>query len=170
MKSGKVKSRKRDADGTLKGNRHSNPLFDTRAYIVEFNDGVEKEYTANNIAENMYAQCNPDGQQFLLLHGITDHRKDGHAVEKPDAFITINGKQSRKNTTKGWHLCVEWKDGSTSWEKLSALKESNPVEVAEYALSAGISDEPAFTWWTGHVLNAAIVRAILTDSLETTEA
>jgi hypothetical protein len=27
------------------------------------------------------------------------------------------------------------------------LKESNPVDVAEYAVSRGIADEPAFRWW-----------------------
>ena len=55
-------------------------------------------------------------------------------------------------TTKGWRLCVKWKDGSTSWEKLSNLKESNPVEVAEYATAVGIDDQPAFKWWVPHVL------------------
>ena len=32
------------------------------------------------------------------------------------------------------------------------MKESYPVEVAEYAEAVGISDEPAFSWWTAHVL------------------
>ena len=32
------------------------------------------------------------------------------------------------------------------------MKESYPVEVAEYAEATGISDEPAFSWWTTHVL------------------
>ncbi|KAL7476514.1 LOW QUALITY PROTEIN: hypothetical protein ACHAW6_002375 [Cyclotella cf. meneghiniana] len=27
------------------------------------------------------------------------------------------------------------------------LKESHPVQVAEFALAAGIEDEPAFNWW-----------------------
>ena len=33
------------------------------------------------------------------------------------------------------------------------MKVSYPVEVAEYAEAVGISDETAFSWWTGHVLN-----------------
>ena len=32
------------------------------------------------------------------------------------------------------------------------MKESYPVEVAEYAEAVGISDEPAFSWLTAHVL------------------
>jgi hypothetical protein len=153
LKTGKVKSRKREADGTLKGTSHLNTMFDTRAYIVEFPDGAEAEYTANLIAENMYAQCNPDGEQFLLLGAITDHKKDGHAVDKADAFISINGRRKRKKTTKGWKLCSEWRDGTTSWETLASLKESYPVQVAEYAIAVGISEEPAFAWWVPHVLN-----------------
>ena len=151
--SGKVMTRKREADGSLKGERHSNPLFDTRAYVIEFPDGMEAEYTANIIAENMYAQCNADGEQYLLLNGIKDHKKDGNAVEKADAYLNINGKSHRKKTTKGWRLCVEWKDGSTSWERLADLKESNPVELAEYAVAVGIEDEPAFKWWVPFTLN-----------------
>ena len=43
------------------------------------------------------------------------------------------------------------KDKSTSWERLSDMKESYPVEVAEYAEAVGKSDKPAISWWTVHV-------------------
>ena len=101
----------------------------------------------------MYAQCNIDGEQYLLLKYISDHNRDGHTVEKADAYITVNNRQPLRKTTKGWHLCVEWKDGTTTWENLANLKESNPVEVADYALSVGIDDEPAFKWWVPYTLN-----------------
>jgi hypothetical protein len=32
------------------------------------------------------------------------------------------------------------------------LKESNPVEVAEYATKVGIADEAAFAWWVPYTL------------------
>ena len=111
---------------------------------------MEAEYTANVIAENMYSQCDTDGNQYLLLEAIVDHRKDGHAVSKSDMYTSVGGRRSLKKTTKGWHLCVEWKDGSTSWEKLSNLKESNPIKVAEYSVARGINKEPAFRWWVGY--------------------
>ena len=57
-----------------------------------------------------------------------------------------------KHTTKGWMLCVQWKDKSTSWEKLSDTKESYPVKVAEYATALGIQDEPDFAQWSKDVL------------------
>jgi hypothetical protein len=57
-----------------------------------------------------------------------------------------------KNTTRCWHLCVEWEDGTTSWERLVDLKESNPVEVAEYAAVKSFLDTPGFVWWAPHIL------------------
>jgi hypothetical protein len=152
---GKVARRKRDRDGNLKGTRHSNRILDTRTYEVEFPDGRVAEYSANVIAESMYAQCDAEGNQFLLLKAICDHCKNGHAVEKADMFVEDGGLGSnhhKKKTTRGWFLLVEWKDGSTSWEKLADLKESNPIEVAEYPVAQGIQDEPAFAWWVPYVL------------------
>ena len=32
------------------------------------------------------------------------------------------------------------------------MKESHPVEVAEYARARGIDKEPAFEWWVPHTL------------------
>ncbi len=39
-----------------------------------------------------------------------------------------------------------------SWEKLSDLKESHPLETAEYAVTMGVDHEPATNWWVPHVL------------------
>ena len=35
---------------------------------------------------------------------------------------------------------------------MSALKESNPIELAEYAVVAGLTEEPAFKWWVPQTL------------------
>jgi len=32
------------------------------------------------------------------------------------------------------------------------LKEANPIKTAEYAVSKGISEEPAFNWWVPYTL------------------
>jgi hypothetical protein len=42
---------------------------------------------------------------------------------------------------------VEFADGTTHWIPLKDLKESNCVEVAEYAVASQIADEQAFAWW-----------------------
>jgi hypothetical protein len=57
-----------------------------------------------------------------------------------------------KKTTKGWQLYIQWKDGTTSWERLADLKESNPIEAAEYAFARGIDNETAFAWWVNFTL------------------
>ena len=150
--SGKVKRRKRELDGTLKGKANSNPILDSRTYEVEFPDGQVVEYSANVIAQNMYSQCDTEGNQYLLLKEIVDWRKDDTAIGRDDMYVQSGANRHLRKTTKGWQLCVEWKDGTTSWERLADLKESNPVEVAEYAVAQGIHEEPAFLWWVPYTI------------------
>ena len=82
---------------------------------------------------------------------IVDHRKDTNVGSKDNQNVTVSGKSYKQKTTRGWQLYIEWKDKSTSWERLSDMKESYTVEAAEYAEAVGISDEPAFSWLTAHV-------------------
>ena len=81
MKTGKVKRRARNASGELIGTKNDNPILDTRAYQVEFPDGGIAEYSANMIAENMYAQCDTQGNQQMLMDAITDHKSSGLSGE-----------------------------------------------------------------------------------------
>ena len=149
---GRVVSRKRSPDGSFKGTANVNPILDTRSYQVRFPDGQEAEFAANIIAENMYSQCDLDGNQYLLMDAIIDHKVDSTAVKDADRYVIVNGRQYPRKTTSGWWLCVQWKDGTTSWERLAELKESNPIEVAEYVVAANIQNEPAFAWWVPAVL------------------
>ncbi|KAL7476000.1 hypothetical protein ACHAW6_001889 [Cyclotella cf. meneghiniana] len=100
---------------------------------------------ANAIAEALYAQCDPDGNQYVMLDAIMDYQKNPNvAVSRNNQVKVVGGKKVVSRSTRSWELCHEWKDGSTSWKKLSNLKESHPIQVAEFALAAGIADEPAF--------------------------
>ena len=65
MMAGKVVGRKRDSDGEPIGQENKNPL-DNRVYEVEFVDGSCTKFGANAVAENMYAQCDVDGNQFQI--------------------------------------------------------------------------------------------------------
>jgi hypothetical protein len=150
---GRVTKRTRGPDGETIGRAHANPLFDTREYEIEFTNGMHEKYQANIIAENMYAQVDNEGFQYLMLKEITDHKKDASAILISEGSVRSgNGQMKPKVTTRGWFLLVQWRDGSTSWEKLKDLKASNPVEVAEYAVANRIAEEPAFKWWVPHVL------------------
>ena len=150
---GRVTERKRDAEGNVSGTANANPILDTREYRVEFENGEVSELAANAIAESMYAMCDEDGHQVLMFDSVLDHKKDDTALNKlTQVFVDGQGRKRYKRSTKGWFLCVQWKDGSTSWEKLADFKECYPVQVAEYALARGIDHEPAFNWWVKHTL------------------
>jgi hypothetical protein len=137
----------------MTGKSHDNYLLDTRRYEVEFDDGTIDEYYANVIAENLFSQVDLEGNQYMLMKEISDHRKDKTAVPISDGMITMkNGRMFRKKTTKGWQVLVEWKEGGSDWISLKDLKESYPVEVAEYAKANKIADEPAFAWWVNDVI------------------
>ena len=83
---------------------------------------------------------------------MVDYHKEGHAIQVADMYIQKGNRHYLKKTVKGWSLCIQWKDGTTTWERLADLKESNPVEVAEYAAAQGIAHEPAFAWWVPFTL------------------
>ena len=101
----------------------------------------------------MWSQCDMEGNQHLLLDSIVDYWMEGDAVKAQNMYTTThNGQKRLRKTTKRWKLGVLWKDGSTSWERLADLKESNPIEVAEYAIAQGIDHEPAFCWWVPYTL------------------
>ncbi|MGH7954663.1 MAG: hypothetical protein ACREOZ_01755, partial [Gloeomargaritales cyanobacterium] len=149
----RVIDRKRDHDGQPLGRHNRNPILNTRVYNVEFPDGHVEEYAANVIAESLYSQVDNEGNQYLIMREIVDHKKDGTAIAKVDMWISsANGNKRKRLTTKGWTFTILWKDGSTTSEPLRNLKESNPVEIAEYAVANKIADEPAFAWWIKDVL------------------
>jgi hypothetical protein len=54
--------------------------------------------------------------------------------------------------TKGWNICLEWKDGTTSWLPLIDVKNSFPVHLAEYAITNNLHHYPEFSWWVNHTL------------------
>ncbi|KAL7475056.1 LOW QUALITY PROTEIN: hypothetical protein ACHAW6_000990 [Cyclotella cf. meneghiniana] len=144
---------KRDSNGVLVGHLHKQPAMDTCVYKVHFPVGHTEELAANVIAELLYAHCDSDGNQYVILDAIMEYQKN------PDVAVTCNnqvkvvdGKKVVTRSTRNWELCCEWKDGSTSWQKLPDLKESHPVQVAEFALAAGIADKPTFNWWVIWVL------------------
>ena len=148
-----VTKRLRDANGLPIGTANDNPILDTRLYEVEYLDGDKALLTANAIAENMFSQVDEEGHKIALLDEIVDHRVDGSEVQDDDAFIkTPNGGRRRQQTTKEWEILIQWKDGSATWEALKDVKNSYPVQLAEYALQRGITNKAAFAWWLPYVL------------------
>ena len=154
MVTGKVIQRTIGPDGQVTGTYDNNPFLNSIIYDVEFPDGQVKEYAANIIAENMSTQVDSDGMSTTLMEAIVDHRRDDEkALQHHEKYVqTKNGRRHLRETTKGWELLIKWKDKSESWIKLADMKDSHPVEVAEYARARGIDKEPAFEWWVPHTL------------------
>jgi Reverse transcriptase (RNA-dependent DNA polymerase) len=153
-----VKRRKVDDEGNPVGSTHpsGNPLLDQRMYEVEFLDGTQQTLAANFLAENILAQVDDDGHRHLFLDEIIDHRRHDNAVPiGENLLVTRSGATRKIQTTRGWDIFVQWKDGSTSWIPLKEMKESFPVETARYGRDRKLLDEPAFDWWARHVLKKA---------------
>jgi hypothetical protein len=88
--------------------------LDTRTYYNEFPGGRSDNYTTNVIADNIYAQCGADGRQNNLMEGIIDRNTDGYAVDHADMYIKHRSKKQVSKTTKCWHLCIDWIDGTNT--------------------------------------------------------
>ncbi|CAJ1962216.1 unnamed protein product [Cylindrotheca closterium] len=148
----KVKRRIVDENGRPIGVASSNQLLDTRQYEVEYADDGTEIFAANILAENLLAQVNEHGHKHRLMEEISDHRKNAKAITKSAGSMLLpSGRTRKRQTTAGWELHVIWKDGSSNWVTLKDMKESFPLEVADYAKLKAIEDEPAFAWWVPHV-------------------
>ena len=148
----RVVQRRTDPFGNPIGRAHANPLMDTREYEVILEDGTYDVYCANTIAENIWSQCDSEGREVQTFKEIIDHKADERAITIANGFDIVNGHRKPKKTTIGWKIMVEFVDGSTVWLPLKEVKDSNLVELAEYAVLNNIHKEPAFKWWTHHVL------------------
>ena len=153
LRQAKVTGRTIDPSGATIGTYNENPMLNTLMYDVEFPDGEVKEYAANVIAENLFAQVDDEGFALPVFDSILDYAKSEEAVEKDDMYVVTKfGQRRMRKTTCGWKLLVLWKDQSQQWVPLKDMKESNPVETAEFAKARGVADEPAFAWWVPYTL------------------
>jgi hypothetical protein len=147
-----VISCKHDADGNTVGWAHDQPILNTWTYDIEFNNGTITKLTANKIVECMYAQCDPGGNQYVLLDCFVDFDKLLTAISHADLNIVLKRHPSKHCNMYGLKICCQLKDGSTTWESHKDLKESHPLEMAEYAIMQDIDHKPAFNWWVQQVL------------------
>jgi len=88
----------------------------------------------------------------MLFKEIVDHRVADTAIKKDGFTVGFNGNVHHKKMMRGWDICVEWQDGSTSWLPLKDVKDANLLELAQYAVATQISEEPAFKWWVQDIL------------------
>ena len=153
MVMGKVKGRSLGDDGKVVGSYDDNPILNSIIYDIEFPDGQVKEYSANILAENMLSQVDDNGHNRLMMDAITDFKKDPTAAPMEDKYLfTTTGQRRLRKMTLGWWFLVRWKDETESWVKLAELKDSYPVEVAEFVKVRNLMSEPAFAWWVPNTI------------------
>jgi hypothetical protein len=129
---GTVMRRAKDAHSLPIGKAHPNPILDTREWEVEYPDGSMDVLTANTIAESLYSRVDAEGHEHIIMQEILDHKFDGNLLPRDD--LIIPGTNQMRRTTKGCRLLISWKDGSSTWVPLADMKESYPVQVAEFRL------------------------------------
>jgi GH15 family glucan-1,4-alpha-glucosidase len=103
---------------------------------VEFPDGHVQEYNANKIIEAIYDNVDENGVDELFFEAIVGHERTPEANQATGTY-----------TTKGRRICVSWKDGTSSWHTLAEIKNSYPLQLAEYAIQHQLDKEAAFIWW-----------------------
>ena len=106
------------ACGYVRGRAHSNTILNTRMYQVEFLGGKITELISNIIAASMYIQCDADGNEYLLLYLLVNYCKDKKVISLTEQQIFIQGRPVTWKTIADLQLCCQWKDDSTSCEKL----------------------------------------------------
>ena len=148
-----VKRRKLDHKGQHIGSPNTNPIINSRIYLLEFPGGRVEEYSINVVIENMLNQVRSNDWDASMFDEVISVRKGHDAINKgPEVYVTVNGLKGPIITTKGWSLQTKWKDGSVSWFPLSLVKLSNSVDLAEYVESNNLSSEPVLNWWVKQTL------------------
>lgn len=95
----------------------------------------------NLIAKNFVGQFDENSHMYRMLENINDHR-----VDSPQS--TIQGSK----TTCGHDTQWTTKDGTVPWIPLKDMKESYPIEMADFAVAMDLVESPAFKWWVPYVL------------------
>ena len=98
--------------------------------------------TANTIASNSFSQFDQDGQRFLILqrHHIFAYRQ--HTDQGGRLFYPY--AQWKQEEKRDHQRMVQCKYGISTWNQVKDVKESFPVQLAEYEVLNQITDEPAF--------------------------
>ena len=81
-----------------------NPLFDTREFEVELENGESERLMANQIAMNLYSQLDDEGREILTFSAIVDHKSDGTALTKDNGYIAMDIESQSRPHEAGRYL------------------------------------------------------------------
>ena len=134
------------------GQAHRNLMFDTREFKVELENCEADKIMADKIAANLYTQLENEGCEIFQFKFIIEHKNYGSTMKKDTGFTVLKEGHTKCNPTRrGWQVLVEWRDETTTWMHFKDVKEAIPIELAEYAVSNKIDDDPDFSWWVPYI-------------------
>ena len=91
--------------GKLLGHWRCNPMLDTSIYEVNLMMDPLR-VTLQTRLPRRFIKGLIHGYLVDEIKDIVDHRTDGSAVWRDDAYIEVNGPRWMRWTTKGWKLLV----------------------------------------------------------------
>ena len=152
------------------GGQITTPYLKQGDIVLFFDDGEVSELTAHVTKYSMYAACNDSGNEYLIMDSIVDYWKSDKDILVSSQKVVHTGQSFMRKSTVIWYLCVQWRDGSTSWQALKYLKESHPVETSDYVVAKEIYHKSAFNFWVKSVMKKRlsiiyIVKKITLDAL-----
>ena len=122
-------------------------MLNSMVYDADLPYVTIRQYGINVISENMLTQVDEYGYTLTLMEGIIDYKKDKTDLYKEDMYVVTKcGNKLPKKKIVGWKILVQWQDKSESLICLKYMKQSHPLEFAEFSKARGIPDEPDFTW------------------------
>ena len=103
-----------------------NPIVDIRVYEVEYLHGHKASLASNTISENIFSQVDEEVNILVIFDDIVDHSVYGTETMHQDALIVSkNGGNRGRENNKGWKIMIQWKDGSTTWERMKYINENS---------------------------------------------
>ena len=87
-----------------------------------------------------------------MMDSIVGYQKNNKDTSVSSHEVVHRGRSFMWRSTVGWQIYVQWRYGLPSWQALKDLKESHPVDTAEYAVAQKICHDTEFNWWIRAVL------------------
>ena len=69
----------------------------------------------NVIAHYMYAACDESGNDYLTMDSIVYYLKIDKTISVFNQKVVHRSRILMRKYTSGWQICVQWRDGLTSW-------------------------------------------------------
>ncbi len=101
-----IVSRKCNAKGKIIRHAHDNCILDSWIDDVEFANCKVTALTANAIAKAMYAQCDPDVNEYILWDKLVDLKRTDNALTLDQQQIIVIGTTQHQKSTKVYKVLV----------------------------------------------------------------